>query len=489
MPAWGVPALTLPVQGDLPASAAGPAPAKEPQPAPARPPQLIGQAPGTGQPDRQRPRLPFLRWRAAQPAERAASPPAEAWLEWPDGRRSAGTVQSTPAGRMFTVGSADAVLAERGCKGAGTALPADAAPAGCDRNVFIPRLPALPAAAGRGGRWLGSHHVWHSLLVDGTAVAEPMALTRDALAAVVRVAGGIRGERLDWNQQAVVQHLLAHALQKVAPQCAEPAEAARVAQALNDDHDLFLLYGLPEPDAPPGRACASFDAKAFRKHLAGLSPGQHGYVRVTLVHGDTSHALALAVRKEGGGQVRMAAINPAGWLQVALGETVPPGRIRIAPGIFRRADVDAAAQAMTGLLSGPPPAIPAPHDTKEWVCSGQPLHAWLAGLGAAPGGNLQADFHGTGRPLLTAPQKTHDCTVERVFAFMATGLAPADYKLAKAAGLSLLAQLADRLEPPGTAAPDSALERARCGLEWRLTSSLSGSVAAASREAAGLRMQ
>jgi hypothetical protein len=148
-------------------------------------------------------------------------------------------------------------------------------------------------------------------------------------------------------------------------------------------------------------------------------------------------------------------------------------------------NVDAAATALADLLAGRLPPGPAPEDAPGWVCSGEPLHAWLAGLGTASAGGLQADFHRAGRPLLTAPQKDNDCTVERIFAFMATALPPADYKLAKAAGLNLLVQVADRLEPPGTVASGSALEDARCYLQWRATSSLSGSAVAQGRPPGG----
>lgn len=474
---------------------AGSPPAPGPHPAPRSPHEALRPAPGrlacAGSGAWLRHCLPSYKRRTILPADRGTPPPAPASLRWPDGRLSAGTVRTTPAGPLFAVDRADVVLAERGNKGPAAASSARlgtvllAAEPGDRPDVFVPRLPSLPQAPGLGERWFGTGQVWHSPTLDGTTAATPLALTRDALAAVVGVAGGTPGERLDWNQQAIVQHLLAHGLQRVAPQCADPAEAVRVAQALHSDHELFLLYGLPALEASAGQACASFDAKAFKRHLAGLRPGQHGYVRVTLVHGDTAHALAIAVRKEGRRQVRLAAINPAGWPQVSPGDAGPPGHDRVVPAVFRRMDVDAAAAALAGLLAGPLPAGPAPNGVHDWVCSGQPLHAWLAGLGAAPAGGLQADFHGTGRPLLTAPQKADDCTVERIFAFMASALPPADYKLAKAAGLNLLVQLADRLEPPDTAVPDPALEAARSYLQWRLTSSLSGSAVARAQSAAG----
>jgi len=469
------------------------------QQAPDRP---VHATPSAGKLACLRPRLPFLPWRTAHQASRVAPPPVEAWLRWPDGRESAGTVQTTPAGPIFAVDSADVVLAERHGKGAGTvggagtallaAMPANRAAERIPghvgdhvRDVFVPRLPALPAPADLRGHWLGTGHKWHGLNTDGTTVAESMALTPDALATIVRVAGGASEERLDWNQQAAVQHLLAHALRQVAPQGADPVEMTRVAHALDSDHELFLLYGVSALNPAVDRASASFSAKAFKKDLASLRPGRHSYVRVTLVHGNASHALAIAVRKERHGQVRLAAINPAGWPQVPAGDVGASSTDRVMPAVFRMMDVDAAATALAGLLARRLPPGPAPEEAPGWVRSGEPLRAWLAGLGTASPSGLQADFHGTGRPLLRADQKGDDCTVERIFAFMATALPPADYKLAKAAGLNLLVQLADRLEPPGTVARGSALEDARGYLQWRATSSLSGSAVAQRRPPGG----
>lgn len=489
------PLFASPEQSDLPPGATGakPAPAGGSHPMPPGPHELLRPAPGrqaraissTGKLACLCPRLPFLQLQRARGASRVAPPPVEAWLRWPDGRESAGTVRTTPAGPMFAVENTDAVLAERHGKGAATAPLAVvltdrvAERVGAPlRDVFAPRLPALPAPADLHGHWLGTRPRWHGLHADGRMAAEPIALTREALATIVRVAGGASSKRLDGNQQAAVQHLLAHALRQVAPQGADPTGMARVAQALGSDHELFLLYGVSGLDPPGDRASASFDAKAFEKHLAGLQPGRHSYVRVTLVHDNAAHALALAFRKEDRGRVRLAAINPAGWPQGVAGDAGDSGRDRVVPAVFRVVGVAEAATALAGLLAGRLPPGPAPEDARNWMGSGAPLHAWLTGLGTASAEGLRADFHHAGRPLRTAPQKGNDCTIERIFAFMATALPPADYKLAKAAGLNLLVQLADRLEPPGTTAPGSAVEAARCYLQWRLTSSLSGSAVA-----------
>jgi len=116
---------------------------------------------------------------------------------------------------------------------------------------------------------------------------------------------------------------------------------------------------------------------------------------------------------------------------------------------------------------------------RDWTFTalGRPLLTWFKGAGPADA-EISTDFHGTGRPLASSPQKTGDCTSESFFAFLATVLPPADYKFAKAACLNTLVQICDQLEPPGTAAANSPLQKARRRLQERITASLSGSLVA-----------
>jgi hypothetical protein len=413
------------------------------------------------------------------------APESEAALRWPDGRLSSGTVHQTRSGPVFTLaGEGDAVLAERRSKLAAPAFPPGqhrvrlaVESVGDAARWFQPRLPTLPMAPGPGG-WLDTKHACHFLTEDGRVGTEPMQLADADLAALVRVAGGNGEKPLDWQPHAAVQVLLGRSLKAVAPQCADPTAARRVARALErGDGELILLFGLPKLCGPRGRAAASFDAAAFRRLLAGLAPARHAYVRVALVNGEAGHALAIAVRKEPGRRVRLAIINPAGWPQAAACVDRPVHPRQVVPAVFKTVGIDAAAAAMSALLAGRMPNCPEAEGVQGPTSPGHALYAWLEGIddgATAP----QADFHGTGRPLLGVAQKKDDCTIERVFAFMATALPPADYKLAKAAGLNALVQLADRLEPPHAAAAGSPLQQARRHLLQRMTASLSGSALA-----------
>jgi len=140
--------------------------------------------------------------------------------------------------------------------------------------------------------------------------------------------------------------------------------------------------------------------------------------------------------------------------------------------------MEEAVAAMGKLLSDPLPP-PGARSEAHWtdVGKGRPLLEWLNGMGA-PGSRISGDFHDTGGQLVSARQKSSDCGIEALFAFMASALQPADYKMAKAACLNTLVQIADRLEPPGTAPADSDLQVARRRLQERITSSLSGSMVA-----------
>ena len=111
---------------------------------------------------------------------------------------------------------------------------------------------------------------------------------------------------------------------------------------------------------------------------------------------------------------------------------------------------------------------------------------WLSQVGP-PGSESGVEAHRdeTGRPVVTTLQKAGDWGIEAMFAFMASALQPADYKLAKAACLNTLVQIADRLEPPGTPQADPDLQAARRRLQERITSSLSGSMVASAPQAPG----
>lgn len=116
------------------------------------------------------------------------------------------------------------------------------------------------------------------------------------------------------------------------------------------------------------------------------------------------------------------------------------------PGVFKTLTQDDAVAAMQDLLSGGIPPRPADISMRDWT------------------------FCARGRPLLTSLKSA----------------GPADAgKLAKAACLNTLVQICDQLEPPGSAAKNSPLQKARRRLQERITASLSGSMVAPQAGPAG----
>lgn len=103
-----------------------------------------------------------------------------------------------------------------------------------------------------------------------------------------------------------------------------------------------------------------------------------------------------------------------------------------------------------------------PSDARNWNrCeSGVPLLQWFK-QGIATGTDPQAT------QLRMKPQKSHDCSIEVQFAWLASVLPRADYKLAKAHVLNVLAE---------TATSDGLSEYVVERLKDRTTSALSGHV-------------
>lgn len=149
------------------------------------------------------------------------------------------------------------------------------------------------------------------------------------------------------------------------------------------------------------------------------------------------------------------------------------------PALFKTVSPNQAVAALQDLLSGCLPPRPPDVSAQAWThpARAHPLLAWWNRAGSVDT-RISADFHGRGEPLRSSRQKSNDCTSECVFAFLVTVLPPADYKLAKAACLNTLVQIADRLEPPDTVAADAPLQVARRRLEQRITTSLSGHMVA-----------
>jgi hypothetical protein len=416
--------------------------------------------------------------------------PVRGQLLWPDGHRSSGKVLQTQEGPVFEVASRrrDPVLAQRGHHKTGrprdaaaAPLPVVAAAADPSGRKFVPRLPLLPAgdfyADGRlkldmEVSWLPPH--------EG-AVPESVRLPwirREEISAIVINAGGApRGAGLKSLEHVAQKRLFGRSLQAVAPYCSDPQRARNVADALLGADSALWLRPRPAGTGPDAgwNVLSNVDASAVPARLAALAPGQIWHMRVVQEDpsGTGDHYLGIALERQADERFRLSVVNSNGWLLATRGQD---GDV---PGVFRTVDIDAAAATLQDLLCGRLPDRPAEVPERHWTQAprARMVLEWWRGADAVDP-RLSADFHGTGDMLRSARQKYDDCSAESLFAFLATALTPPDYKLAKAACLNTLVQIADRLEPPGTAAPDAPLQVARRRLQERITSSLGGHMVA-----------
>lgn len=443
----------------------------------------------------------------------------KATLVWPDGRRSAGHVRETAEGPVFEIAAAkhDAVLARRGRKQpAGwhharpRPLPVAAAPGDPTGRQFAPRLPTVLSANDfneDGSLPIGRtyHHRPAGDDAQPVEACHLASMQAQRLGRLAKVAGGW-SEGTSGEHVTALQHLFARSLDAVAPQCADPRSASNVAQALSADGSALWLVDFHSRSArdPSGFTKASFDARAFRERLANLGPQQHWYIWVTAEHDGfkhrsdqkiaaSGHSLGMGIQKQPDGNFRVSVINPNGWPKTPHESRAYPLPWRNPttdrPALFKTVTLDEADTAMQALLSNHWPIRPPGLRKTAWTeaALGRPLLAWLQNMGPARS-TLSADFHGDGRPLVSAPQKSGDCGIESLFAFMATALQPADYKLAKAACLATLMQIVDRLEVPESLPaklarvvgllPEEPLQATRSRLQQRLTASLGGAMLA-----------
>lgn len=489
---------------------AGPVPLR-PRPPVCAP--VAGSSGAHAQPAALGPRAPLPQTTHADDAQPRAT------LVWPDGRRSAGHVRETAEGPVFEIASTkhDAVLAKRGRKQpAGwhhawpRPLSVAAAPGDPTGRKFAPRLPTVLTASdfNEDGSLPIGRTCHHRPAGDDAQQVEACLLTSmqaQHLGRLAKVAGGW-SEGTSGEHLVVLQHLFGRSLDAVAPQCVDPRSVSHVARALSEGDSALWLVDFHSRSArdPTGFTKASFDAPAFRERLANLGPGQHWYVRVTAEHDGVKHqsdqkvaaaghSLGLGIQKQPDGNFRVSVINPNGWPKTQpKGQAYPlPWRSQTTdrPAVFKTVTLDDADTAMQALLSNRWPIRPPElrKTTRTEAALGRPLLAWLQNMGPA-GSMLSDDFRGDGRPLVSAPQKSGDCGIESLFAFMATALQPADYKLAKAACLATLMQIVDRLEVPESLPaklarvvgllPEEPLQVTRSRLQQRLTTSLGGAMVA-----------
>jgi hypothetical protein len=438
-----------------------------------------------GSPDAYRPRVSLPRL-GEGPAR-----PVPGRLLWPDGQRSTGQVVQAQDGRLMFVASheRDGVLAQRGDnkparprERAPAPLPVSAAPGDPSGRKFVPRLPPVLADddfEADGQLRVGQDCYWQQvepgdleLRYSYVGSMEPQQLAE----IVIDVGAAPGAPGLTPMQEVAMKHVFARSLQAVASQCTRPEAALNAAQALQSG-DSAVFLGPQDADSGNVSAFdvrASFDAEDIQARLTALSPGQIWHIRA-VQKSDTSdfHSMSIAVQRQDDGNLRLSVTNSNGWF---LEERDPDGDI---PGVFKIVTPDQASATLQDLAAGRLPPRPRGVSERSWSspAKGKPLLAWWLSARSV-NGEISADFHGGGKALRSARQKAEDCSSENLFAFLATVLPPADYKLAKAACLNTLVQIADRLEPPGTADANSPLQAARKRLQQRITTSLSGHMVA-----------
>jgi len=484
------------------AHALPPPPAAEPRPA-----EPLVDGPWMRGASSSRPSLPTplplpLPGEAPAPLESMRAPHR---MQWPDGRQSAGTVQYTAEGPVFEVASRrhDGVLAERG-QGK-PAKPRDVAPGPLpvvplmdDRTgqTYIARLPMVLAnrdfdEAGnlKMGQTVNLMAGWER----GRLVPEHVETLRSPNLMVLVAGSGDCTPGIAARHDVALKHLFGRSLEAVAGQCHDPQAVRNVAQALQAEDSAMYLRANSGPGVSGrwGTVQASFDARTAGSRLARLEPGQHWHIRIQLHNEDeeSGHAMGIAIQRLSDEDFRISLLNSNGW-EDAMDAVVDSGSSGIQH-VYRTVDMKHAVAAMEQLLNGPAPPASVAGELAWTDCStGRSLAEWLSQVGPPEsevrwGMHLDVDRDETGQPTVTTLQKGGDCIIEAQFAFMASALQPADYKLAKAACLNTLVQLADRLEPPGTTPANSDLQVARRHLQERITSSLSGHMVAPQTGPAG----
>lgn len=390
---------------------------------------------------------------SGSPSPRARSSPPQAHaghmphtLRWPNGERSAGmAAKSGPAHARFTADPSDPMITSR--KAASDAQGVSCLSARIDRSVsrserqFVPILPRLR---------------------DMHLGAASDASAEDVMAILSNVSYRKRlpsdsGEGLDARQQAVVLDLYAGALQALAQaQSGAPAIAA-AAQALANPIRVEISVGFdPHSGGLTIAGSAAKSLQAVRHAVRNLEEGQHLFLPINYSSLQGTHAVGLSITSLPG------ATQPT--LRVSLTDTEYPE-----PGIYVDVSRASLLRALPGLLDGTLGFEGQfPYQDYMEVAFREPLRDWLEQID--PSQHVSSTYFGD--KLLEQPvQNGASCVTENPLAFLATVLEPGSYKLAKAACLDAVRQLAEaRIDDP----TDSSIDR----LQDRITHALAGSTVA-----------
>ncbi|MBW8830670.1 MAG: hypothetical protein JF606_14790 [Burkholderiales bacterium] len=351
-------------------------------------------------------------------------PPRAAVLRWPNGQTSFGRLAPSPPGTLnFLATEVEGPLAHR-----------------CQKADRIPRAQLDPgpfqvAVASQSAD--GDPLYVEATLLEYVPMIYPSMLKR-----VAAIAGG-EGIGLDTQDQAtlsrVTQGVLHHLLEG---NCTDPTAVRRACNALERPSiELELTRVDHSGAASHDYRCNALSGEGFGDEAEGdlgemldrLKDGEHLYLNAThAIRGD-AHSMAISATRLPGDRVRVSLFNPNGWHRVARS-----GSHSRIPAIAKTVSLKDARAALVSLAGG---VIEVPVHMRGGVspiwhdpAAGEPLFVWLSAL------NPKVQWHSTGQRM--TPQKGPDCSVEVVFAWLASVLPEADYKLAKAHVLNILTQAA-----------------------------------------------
>ena len=373
-------------------------------------------------------------------ATRTSMGPRAAVLQWPDGERKKATghmVCEDGMARAFLADRVRGPLKDR-----------------CEKHPEMASLRPGPievefaAASARGGR----AKVTPRLMEQVPGVDAAM------LKGIADVAGG-SNVGIDEDEEVVLSNVMRSAVRQIAATCIDPDAVGRAIRALERPFLLFAFAATGEDDryVSRGAAFSPQGAPYLADTLARLERGEHLLVRIALdrnVPGTEpdGHRLNMTATRQSDDRVQLSLVNSNGWPVVAR-----RGGFERAPEIAKTVSLGAACEALESLHHGT--FHPSADYRAHWhaLHAGVPLYTWLRDEV-----ERRSEFAVT--QLNMRPQKRWDCAIEVEFAWLASVLHKADYKLVKAHMLNTFLQAAvDNGSPPAV------VKR----LRERVTSSLS----------------
>jgi hypothetical protein len=413
------------------------------------------------------------RARAALDPAASSIPPRQAILHWPNGDVTLGKVDgSVASGLSFQASSITGPLAERCQKPPMAHLP---------HAGFSPRALKVTPKPGSA--------VSELLNVQTQLRRIDTPFSRAALSKLARVAGGVGG--LSRDELEATSGVLMYALDQLESEFDDPIAARRAKDALRkgvdflyrfdlDDHGSYLVHlkanvdeesdvdsdtdeeGLRldnSEDDDEGDLSVRLNAVTggpLSRVLHALAEGEHVHIPVGQYDATGGHALSISVSRMGGDDARVSVFNSNGW-QCHGGEG-----LKNAPAISRSMPIYRAAIRLKQLENAVYRQPPNGFISQAWqhLSEGAPLLSWLEERGQATS-ELRVSS------LRQPPQKAGDCGLESQFAWLATVLPEADYKLVKANALNVLAEVAS-----STVDGEQVVQR----LHERITTSLSAHV-------------